>query len=263
MINCRHRRNVPPRLAEGAFTLIELLVVIAIIAILAALLLPALAQAKERAKTIACANNIKQLTLAWVLYTDDNDDRLVNNHGKPETVAKRNTWANNVLDWTGSDENINPIHLTKSLLGPYTGPSAEIFKCASDRSPRNRTMSMNAMVGDPGELTNVFNPDYRQFFTSADISEPSRIFVFIDEHPDTVNDGFFVNRLNDYQWGNLPGSYHNGGANLSFADGHFETHRWVAASTRRIPQYAQPAGSVAASPVTDFEWLKDRTSVRK
>jgi len=140
----RDRRCVQ---AHRAFTLIELLVVIAIIAILAALLLPALSQAKMKAQGITCLNNIKQLSLAWFLYADDNEDRLVNNHGKPETTAKRQTWANNVQDWGNSPDNIDPLLLTEAKLGPYTSKSAAIFKCPSDtypaaNGPRIRSMSM-------------------------------------------------------------------------------------------------------------------------
>ena len=252
----------------SAFTLIELLVVIAVIAILAALLLPALAQAKGRAHTVACMSNIKQLSLAWLLYADENDGYLVNNHGSPETAARRNTWANNILDWSASDDNVNPIYLTGSLLGPYTGPSAPVFKCPSDRSmsaagPRNRSVAMNAMVGDPGVLTNVFNPGYVQYFKSSDITTPANIFVFLDENPRSINDGFFVNRLEDYEWGNVPGSYHNNSANLAFADGHTETHRWHAPSTIPPVVDAPLDVPVAASPATDFVWLKDRTSVKR
>jgi prepilin-type N-terminal cleavage/methylation domain-containing protein/prepilin-type processing-associated H-X9-DG protein len=253
--------------AHRAFTLIELLVVIAIIAILAALLLPALGRAKMAAQGITCMNNIKQLSIAWFLYADENEDRLVNNHGKPETYAKRQTWANNVEDWGNSDDNTNTIYLTDSKLGPYAARSAAIYKCPSDKSSaangeRIRSMSMNAMVGDPGELTNVFNPTYVQFFTFADMNDPANTFVFLDEHPDTINDGFFVNRLDDYKWGNLPGSYHNNAANLSFADGHTESHRWIG-NTIKPARQGGVGGTFDASPQTDFQWLKDRTSFKK
>ena len=86
-----------------------MLVVIAIIAILAALLLPALGKSKEKAQAITCAGNIKQLAVGWLLYADDNGEWLVNNHGVPETLARRQTWANNVQDWQSSDDNKKPL----------------------------------------------------------------------------------------------------------------------------------------------------------
>jgi prepilin-type processing-associated H-X9-DG protein len=123
-------------------------------------------------------------------------------------------------------------------------------------------MSMNAMVGNPGELTNYFNARYVQFFKNADVRGPSSIFVLLDEQADTLNDGFFVNLLDDYAWGNVPGSYHNGGSNFSFADGHLELHRWVVPATVR-PVMRKRIDKFPATPVTDFEWLKIRTSVKK
>lgn len=250
-----------------AFTLIELLVVIAIIAILVALLLPVLAKSKAKAQGVTCANNLQQLSLAWTLYAEDNGDWLVNNHGVPETLALRDTWANNVEDWQNSDDNTNIAYLTDSDLGPYANGSARIYKCPADREPapngpRIRSMSMNAMVGDPGELTNRFNPLYVQFFKMSEVSKPSDVFVFLDEQADTLNDGFFVNRLDEYGWGNVPGSYHNGAVNLSFSDGHVETHRWLVPGTVR-PVLRTRIDKFPASPTTDFDWLKARTSFKK
>ncbi|MEI8041868.1 MAG: prepilin-type N-terminal cleavage/methylation domain-containing protein [Verrucomicrobiota bacterium] len=250
-----------------AFTLIELLVVIAIIALLAALLLPALGKSKSRAESVTCAHNLQQLSLAWVLYAEDNGDLLVNNHGVPETLALRQNWANNVEDWQASDDNTNLAYLSDSKLGPFAGDATRIYKCPSDREPapngpRIRSMSMNALMGDPGELTNRFNPLYIQFYKSAEIRNPSGIFVFLDEQADTINDGFFVNRLENGSWGNLPGSYHNGGVNLTFADGHQESHRWLVPGTIRPVLKERLANNIPATPATDFEWLKARTSVK-
>lgn len=259
----------PPGKPGRGFTLVELLVVIAIIAILAALLLPTLGRSKAKAEGLTCASNLKQLSLAWQLYADDHEGLLVNNHGVPETLARRQTWANNVQDWVDGEDNTNRIYLSESKLGPYANRATLIYKCPSDREPalngqRIRTMAMNAQVGNPGELTNRFNPDYLQFYKSAEIVNPADIFVFLDEHCDTLNDGFFVNRLDELAWGNLPGSYHNGAGNLSFADGHVESHRWLVASTVQPPHKNVVRGNkIQASPATDFDWLKARASVRK
>lgn len=262
--------SLPARGRSGSrqrgFTLIELLAVIAIIAILAGLLLPALSRAKGQAQGTACLGNIRQLMLAWSMYADDSLDRYVNNHGIDQTRADRNTWVNNVLDWTASEENTNLVYVTRGLLGPYAGGAAGVFHCPSDKSralcgPRTRSYSMNSQVGDPGVLTNRFNPDYIQFYKAGDLPVPAQIFVFIDEHPDTINDGFFMNRLHEPNWGNLPASYHNRAAMLSFADGHTESHRWQVPDTVRPPEQGAAAGSPPAVPPTDFDWLRDHTSV--
>ena len=253
---------------RGAFTLIELLVVIAISAILAALLLPALGTSKAKGEAATCGNNLRQLSVAWLLYAEDNGDLLVNNHGVTDTLSRRENWANNVEDWQSSDDNTILARLSDALLGPYAERSTKIYKCPADREPAPngphiRSMSMNAMVGDPGDLTNRFNPLYVQCFKGDQIANSSGIFVFLDEQADTLNDGFFVNRLDDYVWGNLPGSYHNNGANLSFADGHMESHHWIVDNTLRLVQKARLQNPIAANPPTDFDWLKIRTSVKR
>ena len=228
--------------SSRAFTLIELLVVIAIIAILAALLLPALAKAKEKAKEQSCLVNTRQLMLAWMMYPDDYQGKLVSNHGVAETIAKRQNWVNNVMGYDLAPENTNIMFIKEALLSPYTARSSGIYKCPSDHfvtkqqraagwTSRVRSYSMNCFVGDAGQLQapgpqNALSPGWRQFLKMGDMPSPSGIFVTLDEHPQTLNDGWF-HLYPTYGTGDEIASNHNGRATFSFADGHSESKQVV------------------------------------
>jgi prepilin-type N-terminal cleavage/methylation domain-containing protein/prepilin-type processing-associated H-X9-DG protein len=267
-----------------AFTLIELLVVIAIIAILAALILPALGRANAKGKATYCHNDIRQVVLALHIYAGDHDDALPPNMGPDgisQTVARGEyqNWVNNVMSWELDSDNTNTTLLTIGGLGPYVGGVAKVFKCPSDTAlskvqrdagwtERVRSISMNAMLGDAAEFmksaVNTNNPSYRQFLRLGEVAEPSRIFAFIEEHPDSINDGYFLNRFDTDKWNDLPASYHNGGANMAYVDGHVEWHRWRFGSTKPPPQ-PDAAGLPKTIPKGergDFYWVLSQTSVR-
>jgi prepilin-type N-terminal cleavage/methylation domain-containing protein/prepilin-type processing-associated H-X9-DG protein len=282
-IGCERKRW---RILNG-FTLIELLVVVAVIAVLAALVLPALASARAKASAVSCLNNEHQLTLACLLYAADCEDAMPYNLGASEikaTVAKGQfwNWTSPVMDWELDSDNTNTVLVTQGGIGPYTSRAAKIYRCPSDHAVsdiqakagwtgRVRSISMNAMVGNAGQFTasgqNVNNPDYKQFFKAGQIPKPSDIFVLIEEHPDSINDGYFLNKPNSLRWHDLPASYHGGAANLSFADGHLERHKWLLASTKPpaqadaalLPFPAAP-GQLGTDERTDFKWLMLRTT---
>jgi len=251
---------------SGAFTLIELLVVIAIIAILAALLLPTLSRAKLSAQATTCANNIKQFATAWFIYADDNQGLLVNNSSSADTRTYRQSWVNNIQDWGTSAENTNPAFILSGKLAPCVNNNLSIYKCPSDQSlaqngPRLRSISLNSLVGDPLINPNRFNPSWLQFLKMTQFPRPANYYVFIEEHPDTINDGYFMNQWDQIKWGNLPASYHSGAANMSWADGHIERHRWLA-NTIRPPIKGGAGGGFVPAPPDDYLWLRERTSIK-
>jgi prepilin-type N-terminal cleavage/methylation domain-containing protein/prepilin-type processing-associated H-X9-DG protein len=276
---CKQNRSQRPR----GFTLVELLVVIALVALLAALLLPALASVKAKGRAIYCLNSTKQMSLACLLYADDSGDRLPYNLGTAEikqlaAQSRYPNWSTPVMSWELDADNTNSALLTAGGIGPYAGSGTKIYRCPNDAvvsdvqaqagwTTRVRSISMNAMVGDAGEFSqsgaNVNNPYYRQFFKQSQIPQPSRIFVFIEEHADSINDGYFLNHLNRWRWYDLPASYHQGAANLSFADGHLETHKWRFASTMPPdrPDAAHLPFAIPALERGDFDWLRERTTV--
>ncbi len=278
----RHRGSEAVGQAATAFTLVELLVVIAIISVLAAMLLPALSGAKARATATSCLNNERQLALACIIYGDESNDRLPYNLGEAEirqTVAQGLflNWSSPIMDWEANNpDNTNRVLLTQGGIGPYTSRSAKLYHCPNDRAvndqqarqgwtERVRSISLNAMIGDAGSFSltgaNTNNPEYRQFFKVTQVPKPAQIFEFIEEHANSIGDGYFLNKPDDYEWYRLPAAYHAGGVNLSFADGHVESHRWLEASTKAPIRPGEAYSNVDNQNGPDFRWLMYRTSI--
>jgi prepilin-type N-terminal cleavage/methylation domain-containing protein/prepilin-type processing-associated H-X9-DG protein len=305
--------QAPVELLEvRGFTLIELLVVIAIIAILAAMLLPALTAAKLRAQGVQCMNNTHQIMLAVFMYASDNKDLL-----PPNDYPVNGGWGSGVRNWV-ADSMINSTECTNTdalinkyspapgivwqmtSLAPYL-PSVKIYKCPGDPSTqkwlgstypavdRVRSYSMNCAVGTqwngPGAtkgapvtgdwLTGVLGGNNTQWLTYGKLSSitrpgPSKLWVLMDEHCDTINDPMMAveTRLTGAaaEWVDRPASYHGGACGISFADGHSEIHKWT--DSRSIFRITGHAAGGSFSPIAspnnpDIAWLQQRTSALK
>lgn len=246
----------------AAFTLIELLVVIAIIAILAAMLLPALSKAKTKAQGIQCMNNSKQLTLGWIMQAGDNEDRVL-----PATG-----WVGGGVRDQASFEFTDYESMKNQPLSPYVGKSVKVWQCPGDTrkstapatlgQPSARSYSMNNHIGNYF-ISKFPSYEFFEYQKMSDFTRPGPVntFVLVDEAA-SIDDGWFMASMGGFDprnpvaqeasgFGNQPGAWHNAACGFSFADGHSEIHKW---------KQFRIGGSPSAA---DVDWLQSKTTAKK
>lgn len=263
----------PARPKRVAFTLIELLVVFAIIGILAAILLPVLAQAKARAWRAQCINNEKQLMLTWVVYSGDNNGRLVSNSwcprgGDPNTKL----WVQGSFFYPDTNDALiySPDY---ALFAPHLA-SSKVYHCPADvldfsrngvQGPKLRSYELNAFMGWTGAWIDLCPPGACLIFEKdTQITAPSRFFTFIDVYPQSICWPYFGVRMEDTgneNFCNYPAIAHNNGAVVSFADGHVEWHRWsdprtLAPASMDFHLHDDPSSGNA-----DVDWLEEHATI--
>jgi prepilin-type processing-associated H-X9-DG protein len=234
----------------SAFTLVELLVIVGVLALGASLLVPTLAKTRLDTQSCYCMNNMRQLGAAWLLYAQENNDKLVQNYEGIGSASSANYagWATGWMDWTVSPDNTNTSFLTSekySKIAKYFNRSSSVYKCPADPylsasqlalgfKQRARSYSMDMTMGDGNASSGPWNSSvYQQCKKMTDLSypTPAETFTFIEEHPDSINDTMFYGPQTSTMWMDLPATLHNGGASFAFADGHSEVHKWTGSLT--------------------------------
>jgi prepilin-type N-terminal cleavage/methylation domain-containing protein len=275
---CGKKAVRPP---HSGFTLIELLVVIAIIAILAAILLPALSRAKAQGEWVKCMSNHKQLSYAWIMYADDSRGALPPNESEGGQGVGLNQWCDGVINDASAGQpwdSGNPIgaatnynFLSQSMLGPYCSHQTAIYKCPSDiydctvfgvSLPRVRSVSMNGFIGDTStDGRSVYDTSglTRSYNKQSDMTDPTpaNLIVFDDEHPDSINDGCLIVRGFESfpMFDDLPGDLHVGACDFSYADGHAQVHKWLNSKTLQPVRRITYSDGATEGDVSDVGWF--------
>jgi prepilin-type N-terminal cleavage/methylation domain-containing protein/prepilin-type processing-associated H-X9-DG protein len=247
--------------SRTGFTLIELLVVIAIIAILAAMLLPALGKAKVKAEGIRCVSNSRQFMIAWIMYSDDNTDKLVLNGGGQTNVA----WAAGNMG--NPAEAVDPVLIKNALLFPFT-KSVDLYKCSGNKKKNMlRGVSMNAVMGSCnayGQYTSSIW-GWISYGKITQVRRPTDYFVILDEDDNSINDAFmrvdYSPTVPGFRLNDIPAVYHGGSSGIGFADGHSEMHKWKTLKTP-VAGWTDPNGGAPGWGVknpADAQWLLEHT----
>jgi len=263
---------------QSSFTRTELLVVVAMITVFAGLLLPAVANSKSKGDAVTCLANLRRLIQAWELYSTDNSGRLVGSyHGGfvPGVNAREKPWATGWLDWTVSSDNTNILYLTQDRyanLARYLGRDPKVFLCPADQfvstvqkahgwTRRCRSYSLSIGIGEGNAETGPWGNIYLHVTTTEGFRYPSpaETFVFLDEHPDSINDPGFFPPNSQTCIVDVPATLHGGAASFAFADGHLETHQWNGALAspwaRRVTQGAALVNFTVPRGDSDLHWL--------
>lgn len=250
--------------SDRGFTRTDLSGVLAATLVLGGLLASCGNTTRMAAEAAGCANNLRHLSQAWLAHGAENPS-LVGNGGLPNPDS-RSSWALGWLDWGSSGVNTNTFNLQTRAFASYAGSDTSVFRCPSDRFVsrsqealgwryRARSYSMNGYVGTGGR---GWNERYRQFVKQSDFVSPSETLVFVDEHPDSMNDPWFATDPTGATVPDIPGSLHSRGTNLSFADGHVERRAWV--GSRYVLPVRLNSPFITDDPDADSRWLGERAS---
>jgi prepilin-type N-terminal cleavage/methylation domain-containing protein/prepilin-type processing-associated H-X9-DG protein len=267
----------------AAFSLIELLVVCAVLGILASLLWPALHTATSKAQSVYCLGNSRQLTLGWLMYAEEEQGWLC-----PNGPGPKREWVEGVMDFgSGSTDNTNTLYLADpqfAKLAAYV-KNPSVYHCSADRSvvpmnhqrlPRVRSVAMSEAVGKDAVFLTPANTAWRVYHKQSELTSPSPsdLWVFIEQHPDSIDDGIFAvdcgSQNNWAQWIDFPAYAHNRSSSLGFADGHAELRAWLAADSTPpvrycgcLSHYASHGNYTHAPNSPDLAWLQARTSSKR